>query len=118
MTPKKALGQKLKARREHLKLTQQEVADALTIGRVGYALYESGKNAVAATDLPKLSEVLQVPIGYFFDEEDPGRYAGSEHGRFEERSGSPGDMDKRLTGIEDQLRELLERFKQVDDKKM
>ncbi|HLK56528.1 MAG TPA: helix-turn-helix transcriptional regulator [Chthonomonadaceae bacterium] len=66
---KKELGLKLRARREYLHLTQQEVADALSMNRVTYAQYETGRNEMAVSDLPRIAKVLQVPISYFFEEE-------------------------------------------------
>ena len=84
------MGRRIKERREQLRkerggFTQAEVALQLgqLIGtkgeRVTYAHYESGNNAIAATDLPALSKVLECPIGYFFgsvsvssvEEDDP-----------------------------------------------
>ncbi len=65
---KQMLGERIKARREYLGLTQQEVADALSLNRVTYAQYEQGRNEIAATDLPRLGEVLRVSPSYFLGE--------------------------------------------------
>ena len=73
----KSMGRRIRERREQLRrerggFTQADVATKLgqltgTKGeRVTYAHYEIGNNAIAATDLPALSKVLECSIGYFF----------------------------------------------------
>ena len=71
------MGQRIRQRREQLRrekggYTQADVAARLgqltgTKGlRETYVHYEYGTNAIAATDLPALSKVLECSIGYFF----------------------------------------------------
>jgi transcriptional regulator with XRE-family HTH domain len=108
MTPKQALGEKLKARREFLKLTQQEVADAMSIGRVGYALYESGKNSIAATDLPKLAKILKVKPEYFFGWNDE----DAHHSHFVREAGPDYDPN-RDEPTDDEEGEILRYYRGV-----
>ena len=63
------MGERMKRRREYLRLTQQEVADALDINRVTYTQYEVGKNQIPSADLPRLAKKLRVSVAYFFGEE-------------------------------------------------
>ena len=67
---KTLMGARLKDRREYLKLTQQEVADAISIGRSNYAKYEMGIIDIPSSAIPALAKVLRVPVSYFFGEYD------------------------------------------------
>jgi transcriptional regulator with XRE-family HTH domain len=63
------MGERMKARREYLRLTQQEIADSLDINRVTYAQYELGKNQIPVADLPRLAKVMRLTsVCFFFDE--------------------------------------------------
>jgi transcriptional regulator with XRE-family HTH domain len=57
-----AIGERIKARREQLGLTQEQVAAQLGIGRPGYAHYETGRSAVSAVDLHRLSRILHTTL--------------------------------------------------------
>ena len=62
-------GARIKARREHLRLSQQQIADQLGLGRATYAHYETGRSEITALDLERLAQVLTVPISYFFGDD-------------------------------------------------
>jgi transcriptional regulator with XRE-family HTH domain len=65
-TDRKSIGARLRARREYLRMTQQDVADQLFMNRVTYAQYEQGRNEMAVSDLPRIAKVLKVKPEYFF----------------------------------------------------
>jgi len=68
------LGNRIRARREYLNLSQQEVADALDMSVKGYGHYERGRSEPSPSSLAILAEIFKVPVSYFFgnDEEVDG----------------------------------------------
>jgi transcriptional regulator with XRE-family HTH domain len=60
------LGAKLRAAREHLGWSEQALAARMRIKVEHVRGYETGVNHIAAPRRVKLSDILQVPIGYFF----------------------------------------------------
>jgi transcriptional regulator with XRE-family HTH domain len=67
----RAVGARLRARRRDLGLTLAALAER--IGVTGHQLrkYETGRNRIGASMLFKLSRVLSMPVGSFFDEVRP-----------------------------------------------
>ena len=61
------IGQKIRARRNLLGLSQTELADAAGITFQQIQKYEKGVNRVGASRLQQFSEALGVPPSYFFD---------------------------------------------------
>ena len=61
------IGQKIRARRNVLGLSQTELADAAGITFQQVQKYEKGTNRVGASRLQQFSEALDVPPSYFFD---------------------------------------------------
>ena len=64
----KHLGNKLKLRRLALGLTQTKVAKAINVTFQQIQKYEKGTNGVSSNRLMQLSQYLQVPIIYFFED--------------------------------------------------
>ena len=62
------VGRRVKARRMLLGMTQEELADQLGVTFQQVQKYEKGVNRVSASRLLQLSNVLRVPVQYFFDE--------------------------------------------------
>ncbi len=60
----KALGTRIAERREEIKLTQTQVADALGIAQQTYAAYEIGRRRLPVSLLPDLAEVLDTNIDF------------------------------------------------------
>lgn len=60
------VGQRLRVRRSLLGLSQEKLADALGITFQQVQKYEKGTNRVSASRLYKLSNILEVPVSYFF----------------------------------------------------
>ncbi|MBV9829764.1 MAG: helix-turn-helix transcriptional regulator [Alphaproteobacteria bacterium] len=64
------VGRRLRLRREMLRLSQQQVADALGISFQQIQKYERGVNRVGASRLHQLSHALDAPVSFFFDDTD------------------------------------------------
>lgn len=65
------IGQRIREAREHLGMTQEELADVIGRTQDTISSYELGNRAIRITELPALARVLKVPIGYFFGRTDP-----------------------------------------------
>ena len=61
------IGQKIRARRNLLGLSQTDLADAAGITFQQIQKYEKGANRVGASRLQQFSEALGVPPSYFFE---------------------------------------------------
>ena len=61
------LGKRLRRRRRLLGLTQQQLAGACGVRFQQIQKYECGANRISAARLWRLSEALEVPVGYFYD---------------------------------------------------
>ncbi len=64
------VGARLRARRTLLGLSQTALGVALGISFQQLQKYEAGSNRISASRLYELSKILDVDIGYFFDEMD------------------------------------------------
>ena len=64
----KHLGNKLKLRRLALGLTQTKVAKAINVTFQQIQKYEKGTNGVSSSRLMQLTNFLNVPITYFFED--------------------------------------------------
>lgn len=62
------VGQRLKARRVGLRISQSEIGKALDVTFQQIQKYENGANRVGASNLYKLSKALNVDVSYFFDD--------------------------------------------------
>lgn len=61
------VGSKIRLRRQVLKMSQEKLGESLGVTFQQVQKYERGANRVGASRLWKLSQVLDVPIGYFFE---------------------------------------------------
>lgn len=66
---KTAIAKRLKEAREYLGLTQQQVAEAISIPRSAVSDIESGKRRVAVDELKRLATLLRHPVTHFLGEE-------------------------------------------------
>tara|TARA_B100000780_G_C20773590_1_gene307169 strand:- start:34 stop:399 length:366 start_codon:yes stop_codon:yes gene_type:complete len=62
------LGKKLRMKRLSLGLTQTKVAEAINVTFQQIQKYEKGTNGVSSARLMQISQFLQVPITYFYEE--------------------------------------------------
>ncbi len=80
------LGEKIKARRKQLKLSQEYVADQIGISRQAVAKWESGKSDPAAANLAELAAILETTVSELVGcEEEAGRQRTQEEKERERR---------------------------------
>ena len=63
----KHVGSRLRMRRHMLDMSQTDVADALGLTFQQLQKYEKGSNRISASRLQHLSQILQVPVSFFFE---------------------------------------------------
>jgi len=62
------VGQRLKARRVGLRISQSEIGKALDVTFQQIQKYENGANRIGASNLYKLAQALNIEVSYFFDD--------------------------------------------------
>lgn len=65
------VGRRLRLRRTLIGLSQEKLGAALGLTFQQIQKYENGTNRIGASRLFDLSEILGVPVGFFFDDMDP-----------------------------------------------
>ena len=63
------LGKRIRETREYIGLTQQQVAESLSVPRSAISDIETGKRKVTAEELKNLANLLKHPVSHFFGEE-------------------------------------------------
>jgi transcriptional regulator with XRE-family HTH domain len=63
------IGTRIRQAREKLRLSQEELAAAVSKDQRAISEYENGKRKLSAADLPSFSKVLGVPLSYFYEGE-------------------------------------------------
>lgn len=77
-----SLATRLKARREELKITQQQLADMLGVTNGAIGNYETGRGSIKADNLLKLCDILNCDPNYLFqDDMTKNDYAPAEQGQ-------------------------------------
>jgi transcriptional regulator with XRE-family HTH domain len=74
------VGLRLKMRRKMLSLSQEELGRRLGITFQQIQKYERGANRISASTLYHLAKLLDVPVSFFFDDQDPVRAAAVPDG--------------------------------------
>ena len=64
----KAIGEKIRTKREQLKLSQGEIADILELSYTQIYHYEIGRSEIPITNLLRLCEFFNVDIHYFISD--------------------------------------------------
>jgi transcriptional regulator with XRE-family HTH domain len=67
------VGARIRLRRNMLRVTQEKLGEALGLTFQQVQKYERGANRVGASRLLEMARVLDVPVGFFFDDTDPVR---------------------------------------------
>jgi transcriptional regulator with XRE-family HTH domain len=77
----KHVGSRVRMRRMMLAMSQEKLGDALGLTFQQVQKYEKGTNRIGASRLQQISNILQVPVAFFFegapDMNDGGRTAGN-----------------------------------------
>ena len=61
------VGERIRARRTELGLTQEQLAEALNVSYQQVQKYETGANRISAGRIFELARKLRVDVGYFFE---------------------------------------------------
>jgi len=61
------VGTRIRVRRQLMNMTQEKLGESLGVTFQQVQKYERGANRVGASRLWKLSEVLDVPVSFFYD---------------------------------------------------
>ena len=62
------VGQRLKARRVGLRISQSEIGAALDVTFQQVQKYENGTNRIGASNLYRLAKALNVDVSYFYED--------------------------------------------------
>ena len=96
------VGSRVRLRRTLLGMSQEKLGEAIGLTFQQVQKYERGANRVGASRLYDLSRVLDVPVGFFFDEMTE-EVAGASPGQIRGNGGLPID------GIEPELDPMAKR---------
>ena len=67
------VGKRLRVRRTIRGLSQTKLGDSVGLTFQQVQKYESGANRISASHLYEFARLLDVPVGYFFDEVEAGK---------------------------------------------
>ena len=76
----KHVGSRVRMRRMMLSMSQEKLGDALGLTFQQVQKYEKGTNRIGASRLQQISNILQVPVSFFF-EGAPNMPGHTRHGR-------------------------------------
>ena len=63
----KHVGSRVRMRRMMLSMSQEKLGDALDLTFQQVQKYEKGTNRIGASRLQQISQILQVPVSFFFE---------------------------------------------------
>jgi transcriptional regulator with XRE-family HTH domain len=75
----KHVGSRVRMRRMMLSMSQEKLGDALGLTFQQVQKYEKGTNRIGASRLQQISNILQVPVAFFFEGAPHGQLAGTRH---------------------------------------
>src|SRR5208283_3374141 len=85
------VGSRVRLRRNMLGLSQEKLGEAIGLTFQQVQKYERGANRIGASRLLELSQVLDVPVSFFYDETDPVRAPAIAEG-LADPSGTTSDL--------------------------
>jgi len=101
------VGNRIRLRRMALGLSQEKLAQALGLTFQQVQKYEKGINRVGASRLYDLARVLDVPIGYFFEDLLPDASASGQ--------GDVPTVPVSDAGLKRETLELLRAYNRIND---
>ncbi len=108
-----SIGSRLRLRRLAMGLSQNTVAQSLGITFQQIQKYERGTNRIVASRLFRLSQVLQVPVQYFFQDLVPAAQPTAS-GLDGESAGDSPDRVPELLSQRDTLR-MVRAYSKIED---
>jgi transcriptional regulator with XRE-family HTH domain len=110
----KHVGARVRMRRMMLSMSQEKLGDALDLTFQQVQKYEKGTNRIGASRLQQISQILQVPVAFFFE----GAPAAHTIGRHEGVSEAPSPAYvSDFLATSDGLA-LTKAFMRIDDSKL
>jgi transcriptional regulator with XRE-family HTH domain len=64
----KYFGDRMRARRLMIKMSQDDLAKSLGLSFQQVQKYEKGVNRISAASMVRIAEILDIDVGYFYDE--------------------------------------------------
>src|ERR1039458_663668 len=108
----KHVGSRVRMRRMMLSMSQEKLGDALSLTFQQVQKYEKGTNRIGASRLQQISNILQVPVSFFFEG------APHLHGRSGGMSEAPSpDYVSEFIATSDGL-SLIKAFTLIKNKKL
>ncbi|MFD1625030.1 helix-turn-helix domain-containing protein [Azospirillum griseum] len=105
------VGARLRLRRTLLGLSQEKLGEAVGITFQQLQKYERGSNRISASRLYNLSQVLGVPVSYFFDDMPP----SPESDLAEATPSLPSETDEFESMARRETLELVRAYYRIDD---
>lgn len=102
------VGKRVRIRRKLMDMSQTDLGDAVGLTFQQIQKYERGANRISASVLFRLSEILDVPISFFFDDM-PDELAGPKH-----ETGVSDAPDLSAFSSQD-ARDLVRAYFRIDD---
>lgn len=108
------VGTRIRLRRKMLGFSQERLGAALGLTFQQVQKYERGTNRAGASRLHELSKILDVPISFFFDDQDPVRAPAMAQGFAEEETSAyrPDPLKQRET------LDLVDAFSAIGDQRV
>ncbi|MBY0281963.1 MAG: helix-turn-helix transcriptional regulator [Alphaproteobacteria bacterium] len=107
------IGNRLRLRRIMIGLTQEKLAEAFGITAQQVQKYENGINRMGGSRLLQASQILKIPVQYFFE--------GLEELDITEESlsnNTPHPQDEKLLPLASEIEEFLAALKQIKNKRI
>ena len=107
----RVVGQRIRWRRRELKLSQEQLAELLSLTFQQVQKYEKGVNRVSAGRLFEIASVMGVPVNYFYDGVED-QLTDDRH-RFAE--GASSDQGPRAPVLDAETLDLIAAFQKIED---
>ena len=108
----KHVGSRVRMRRMMLSMSQEKLGDALGLTFQQVQKYEKGTNRISASRLQQMSNILQVPVPFFFE---GAPHVPGQHKETDE-SPSPGYVSEFISSSDGLA--LIKAFMQIKDAKL
>nr|WP_321360076.1 helix-turn-helix transcriptional regulator [uncultured Hyphomonas sp.] len=108
----RVVGQRIRWRRRELKLSQEQLAELLSLTFQQVQKYEKGVNRVSAGRLFEIASVMGVEVSYFYDGAET-QQEGSLPFRFAEGGGS--NEGPRAPVLDAETLDLIAAFQKIED---
>ena len=110
----KHVGSRVRMRRMMLGMSQEKLGDSLGLTFQQVQKYEKGTNRIGASRLQQISQILQVPVSFFFE----GAPSAQTHGRHDGMNEAPSPAYvSDFLATSDGLA-LTKAFMRIDDSKL